>query len=170
MSSTCSSWRRRSPCIARASSGSKPSIVMVVRNMRGASRGVKKAGRELYRNGAAAALGRGAPPARKARARRKACLHQVFDDRGPGLGEIVAVVSPASQGEHPTVTETVGERGQLAGRAPVYARREAQVGDRIALETVGAALQDDEFRRELLQVRGDVRPDAGEHLVVGTGG
>src|SRR6266404_5019738 len=94
----------------------------------------------------------------------------MFYDRVPDLGEIVAVVSPASQGEHTAVTETVGERAQLAGRAPVHARREAQVGDRIALETVGAALQDDEVRCELLPVRRDVRPDAGEHHVVGTGG
>src|SRR5256886_9342298 len=50
-----------------------------------------------------------------------------------------------------------------------HAWRETQVGDRIALETVGAALQDDEFRRELLQVRDDVRPEAGRHLVVGSG-
>src|SRR5205814_528512 len=33
MSSTCSSWRRRSPASASASSGSKPAMVMLVRNM-----------------------------------------------------------------------------------------------------------------------------------------
>jgi hypothetical protein len=41
------------------------------------------------------------------------------------------------------------------------------VGDWIALETVGAALQDDELRRELLEVRGDQRPYACERRIVG---
>ena len=44
--------------------------------------------------------------------------------------------------------------------------RQAQVRNRITLETVGAALQDHELRGELLQMRHDIRPHGREHAVV----
>src|SRR5580704_19023936 len=103
MSSMCSSWRRRSPARARASSGSKPSMVMVVRNMclRRLGKGGKW-GRELYRNVRTAALlpAAAAAEASRQRGRRGATsLDQVFHDRVPGLGQVLAVVAPAPEGQ-----------------------------------------------------------------------
>src|SRR5580693_8458997 len=114
MSSTCSSWRRRSPARARASSGSKPSIVMDVRNMCDGTFWGEETGRELYRNEAAAALvvsrrpgGSFAtmPPPAMGRgcAGRAGLLQQVFHHRVPCLGEVVAVVAAATEGQHAPV-------------------------------------------------------------------
>src|SRR5580704_7019892 len=138
MSSMCSSWRRRSPARARASSGSKPSMVMVVRNMclRRLGKG-EKWGRELYRNVRAAALLRAAAAAEASRQRgpeaAPAGLDEVLHDRVPPLGQ------------HPPVTAPLCQRREVAGGMPVGAGGEAQVGDGIALQAVGAALQDHEF-------------------------
>src|SRR5215467_9981198 len=149
MSSTCSSCRRRSPAIAAASSGSKPSMVMVVRNMRAVS---------ITRTNKRARI---VPGSRG--------LDQVFDDRGPGLRQIGAVVAASTEAEHAAVTEALGELAQVAGGAPMNLRREAQMSDGVALETVRTALQDDELRLELLEVRQHPRPDGCEHLIVGAG-
>src|SRR6516162_7748106 len=123
MSSTCSSCRRRSPAIAAASSGSKPSMVMVVRNMRAAASVTPmKRGRELYLNDPLPALAgtRRAPgmpgnaPAASRAARERRPLQQVFDDRRPGLRQIGAVVATATEAEHTPVTQPVGELAQVA--------------------------------------------------------
>src|SRR5215472_3337404 len=178
MSSTCSSCRRRSPAIAAASSGSKPSMVMVVRNMRAAASVTRmKRGRELYLNDPPPALvgARPAPgmpgdaPAASRATRERKRLQQVFDDRRPGLRQIGAVVATATEAEHTAVTQALGEAAQVAGGAPVNLRREAQMSNGIALETVRTALQDDEFGLELLEVREHPRPDGCEHLVVRSG-
>src|SRR3984957_1741797 len=175
MSSMCSSWRRRSPARARASSGSKPSMVMVVRNMCLSRLGKgEKWGRELYRNVRAAALLRAAAAAEASRQRgpeaAPAGLDEVLHDLVPGLGQILAVVAPAPQGQHPPVTAPLCQRREVAGGMPVGAGGEAQVGDGIALQAVGAALQDHEFGVEFLKVRHDARPDTFEDLIIRTRG
>src|SRR5215472_8617857 len=173
MSSTCSSCRRRSPAIAAASSGSKPSMVMVVRNMRAAASvtrikrganctGVPAKSRILFAAECSpittSAISWGGLPqatdppplsarALQAEARRhvrpvleprvsRQQLHQVLDDRGPGLRQIGAVVATATESEHTAVTQALGEAAQVAGGAPVNLRREAQMSNGIALETV----------------------------------
>src|SRR5262249_34743113 len=60
-------------------------------------------------------------------------LHQVLDDRGPGLRQIGAVVATATESEHTAVTQALGEAAQVAGGAPVNLRREAQMSNGIAL-------------------------------------
>src|SRR5580704_1019696 len=110
MSSTCSSWRRRSPAMARASSGSKSAMESVIRNMRAwAFRCAENLGRELYRNDprAAAAV---------------AASEQVGDHRGPGLADVDAVVTPATQRQHPPVAEFIRQGSQVAGGAAVSPR------------------------------------------------
>src|SRR5215470_15787673 len=147
MSSTCSSCRRRSPAIAAASSGSKPSMVMVVRNMRAVSITPTKGARIV-------------PGSRR--------LDQVFDDRRPGLRQIGTVVAAATEAEHAAMTQALGQFAQVAGGAPMNLRREAQMSDRVTLETVRTALQDEELRLVLLEVRKHPRPHGCEHLIIGT--
>src|SRR5262249_44912116 len=114
MSSTCSSCRRRSPAIAAASSGSKPSMVMVVRNMRAVS---------ITRTNKRARI---VPGSRG--------LDQVFDDRGPGLRQIGAVVAASTEAEHAAVTQALGELAQVADGAPMNLRREPQLTERAPLQ------------------------------------
>src|SRR5579862_8866501 len=97
-------------------------------------------------------------------------LQQILDHRRPGMGQVAAVVAPAAESQHPPVSARVGERGKIARRAAVHVRREAQVCDRIAVDGIGAALQDDEFRIVSRQVRHDVRPHLRKYFVVGPGG
>src|SRR6202008_3734460 len=98
--------------------------------------------------------------------RREVWLQQVFQHRVPGLGEVAAVVAPAAERQHAAVAEAVGELLQGAGSVPMRAGREAQVRDRIALEAVGSALQDEELRLEALEVRHDARPHLLEDRIV----
>src|SRR5690242_9212668 len=68
------------------------------------------------------------------------------------------------------MTEPLGELGQVASGPTVSLRGEAQVGDRIAFQAVGAALQDDELRSMPLNMLHDCRPDRVEDGIVGTRG
>ena len=73
------------------------------------------------------------------------------------MRDIAAVVAPAPQGKHAPVAESVRKLRELARRPAVSLRREAQMGDRIAFEAVGAALENDELGRKALEVRRDLR-------------
>src|SRR6185312_1133799 len=123
MSSTCSSWRRCSPRMACASSGSKPSIVIVVRNIGRGPPGGWEVGRVVYRMEAG--------PARptKASTRRRAPLRQhVLDNGIPSLRKVGAVVTATAECEHTAVTEPLGELGQLSSCPTVGLGGQAQVG------------------------------------------
>jgi energy-dependent translational throttle protein EttA len=63
------------------------------------------------------------------------------------------------------VAQPLGEFAELAGRAPMRCGGQPQMGDRIAFETVGAALQEQELRLESRQVLDHLRPNFGKRAV-----
>src|SRR5215475_10747807 len=105
-------------------------------------------------------------PASCQRRGRRAALQEILHDRRPGLRQVSAVVAATAEGQYAAVTQALRERLQVARGTPVSLRREAQVSDGIALETVGTTLENDEFRLVLGQVREHPRPDGGEYLIV----
>ena len=80
-----------------------------------------------------------------------------LDDTGPRSRHIAAVVPSASRADDASLAVLVSESAQ--GRCSVRVRlfRPAQVGNRVSLQAVGAALHQDEFRF--------LRIDTGFHLL-----
>src|SRR5581483_7266178 len=92
---------------------------------------------------------------------------EALHDRGPRLRQVGAVVTPAAQREDPPMLQPVGQQGQLARCPAVGPGTEAQVGDRVALEAVRAALKNDELMLEALQMHQDAWADAPEGRGIG---
>lgn len=90
---------------------------------------------------------------------------QLFDHPYPGLGQIASVVATPAQRQHAPVLEPIGQRAQVTGRLRMCGRRQTQVGQRIARDAVGAALQDQEFRLEARNVLKHRRPDLPKLLI-----
>jgi sulfate-transporting ATPase len=65
------------------------------------------------------------------------------------------------------MAQPIGEVGKFAGSASVRACRQAQVRNRIALETISPALQKQEFRLEALQVVDHTRPNFRKRRIGG---
>src|SRR5207245_1216878 len=128
-----------------------------------------RVGQKLYRNAPRAALVTGATRGSKCDRKPERNLKQILHDRGPGVRDIAAVVPPAPQGKHAPVAESVRELRQLTRGPPVSFRREAQMGDRIAFQAVGTALEDDELWRKALEVSRYPRPDGCESSVFRAG-
>src|SRR5579864_6029774 len=93
-------------------------------------------------------------------------LEEALQHRVPGLSEIAAVISAAAERQHPAVSEPLGALPEAPAGTAVRAGREPQMRDRVALETVGSALQDDELGVEALQMRHHPRPGCGKHFIV----
>src|ERR1700753_147636 len=108
-----------------ASSGSKPAMSMVFENMIGPF----ESGQERKQTDAAH-HSTGIP------------LEQVFHHRGPGLGEIRAVVATAAERQHPTMAQAIRQLRQFPGRFCVRFGRILQMSDRITLQAVSTALKD----------------------------
>src|SRR5581483_3324113 len=153
MSSMWSSWRRRSPSSARVSSGSKLRISRLLENIRGPAGGGGEGARDCT----------GTVPGDRETPLGCQALHHGI----PGAGEIGARVASASERQHATVAEPLGEGYELARRTSVGARRQAQMRQGISLDAVRTALQDEKFRLEALQVRDDLWPEVREHRVIG---
>ena len=92
-------------------------------------------------------------------------LGQPGDHFRPGISKIGAVVPTATECQHPAVAQARGQLHQVLRRAPVHGRTEAQVGDRITLDAVGAALEHQELRFEALDVLQDPGPGGAEGAI-----
>jgi len=85
------------------------------------------------------------------------------------MGYVIVVVSAATHRKHASPAVVVGYLAQAGSRMCVRGRAEFHVGDRIALDAVGAALQQDELGFVLAQVVFNQRPHLVERRIVGKG-
>ena len=149
--------------MAASSSGSKPPMVIAVRNISWASKGSPR--------GARIVLGWRAVSGRENRDDSREspglvaqnvypgfpCLtptsQQPFDDPGPGLREIDAVIAAATGAQHAPMAEFLRQPRKIPRGARVRVGRIAHVGDGVALDTVGARLEQDELRFVFAKVR-----------------
>src|SRR6476646_7498473 len=90
-----------------------------------------------------------------ARERRSALrpLDELVQHAAPRGSEIAAVVTASAETHYTTATHFVRERAEAARGMRVRRRRVLKVSERIARDTVRSALEDDEFRLVLAQVR-----------------
>ena len=159
ISSTWSSWRRRSPAMASASAGSKPSIFMDI-----AEHGAR------LRCGACRQDQWNAPSCLVPPQPRRGRLptgprgggYMRFSTTSDDDGQVGAVVAPGLQRQHAAVAERVGERRQPA---PRRARGNAAARSAACMR-IASTLSAPHCRMnnwlELLQVRGHPRPDRGD--------
>jgi len=91
------------------------------------------------------------------------CLY----DPGPGARKIAPVVTTAASSHNASVAMPVGQGAQIMSRLCMRVLGESQVGYRIAVQAVGTALHDDEFRPGIVQVAQHPRPDIAELTIAG---
>src|SRR3974390_610076 len=128
--------------MAAASCGSNPAIVMDVENMGRVSRltDPRAVAERLI-------LAKSGARERRSRTPRSALvLDEALDHARPGASNVAPVVAAAAKPEHAAIAEPVGEPGEACRSVRVRLLREAQVRDRDAFQTVGAALEQDELR------------------------
>src|SRR3569833_4445575 len=83
-------------------------------------------------------------------ARANACAsntvrEQPLHHRCPGAREIAPVVSAAAERQHAARAQLNGELRQARRRMTVCRRRQTQMGERVAVETVRTAMQHEEL-------------------------
>jgi hypothetical protein len=73
---------------------------------------------------------------------------KILDDGVPRGSDIVALITPATRGEHTAVPKPLGEMTQIGRGASVRGRRKSQMGQWVAGDAVCSGLQDDELGRK----------------------
>src|SRR5262245_6811435 len=100
---------------------------------------------------------------------RSSARDERFHDAGPGARDIAPVVATAAHSEYAAVAELVGNAADRGGRARVRCFAVRQVRNRVALQAVRSALQQDELGTGGTQVLLDTRPGRGKVRVARTG-
>lgn len=86
--------------------------------------------------------------------------------RTPGIGQIIQIVTASPQGQQPTSAMAVSQVTEPGGGMAMGLAAEGQMGDRIAGDTIGTALQQNELRLRFFYKALHLLPCLQEELII----
>ena len=86
---------------------------------------------------------------KRSRARDRLGGAERLHDTGPGLGQIGAVITAATERQQATIAVPIGQRRQLECRSGMAGAGQLQMRERITGHAVRTTLQDDKLRRKM---------------------